>query len=110
MGNLLQINAYLLNFAAFTGAVSVGRVTSYQVQTSLNGTQWDTLKCDKGPCIFDSRGNVFVTWLGFEHVSSNLFSDPVHARYVRILPVDWRAKNSMRVGVLGSPQPIEVQS
>ena len=98
-----------LNFDACTGAVSVGRVTSYQVQTSLNGTQWDTLKCDKGPCIFDSRGNIFVTWLGFEHVSNNLFPRPVDAQFIRILPVDWSARNSMRVGVLGSPQPIEVQ-
>lgn len=107
---LLLLISGALNFAAPTGAVSVGRITSYQVQTSLNGTQWDTLQCDKVPCIFDSRGNIFATWLGFEDVSSNAFPRPVDARYIRILPVDWRARNSMRVGVLGSPQPIEVQS
>jgi len=92
----------------FFRLVPPGRVTSFQVERSFgqgpnNTWQWQPVVCGGTPCIFNSSA------AAVDDIVHAHFPVPVQARYFRILPASWAHSNSMRVGLIGTPQsePLE---
>lgn len=88
-----------------TGVITKGRpdvaqwVTAYKVAYSDDGDTWDKIKDDTDE-VQEFMGNS-----DSDTAVTNLFSDTVRARYIRILPIRWKGWISTRVEVLGCYHP-----
>ncbi|XP_071795892.1 uncharacterized protein [Asterias amurensis] len=69
-------------------------VTHYQVQYSIDGTAWLYVNGASTPQTFigNTDGNTPVT---------NIFQQPIQARYIRIRPTAWNNALSLRIELLG---------
>ncbi|XP_071795634.1 coagulation factor VIII-like [Asterias amurensis] len=82
------------------GVITQGRpdryywVTQYQVQYSIDGTAWLYVNGDSTPQTFigNTDGNTPVT---------NIFQQPIQARYIRIRPTAWVTYPDLRIELLG---------
>ncbi|XP_022321816.2 uncharacterized protein LOC111123645 [Crassostrea virginica] len=72
-------------------------VTRYTVEYSVDGVHFDPVK--------DSNGNTVVYNGNTDQESevTNMFGCSIIAKYLRIRPVDWRSRISLRFEVLGCP-------
>ena len=79
-------------------------VTSYMVQRSVDGVNWEDIMCQQQYCVFDS------TTAQTGRVVTNRFPQREEARYIRLLPRSWlhmddgSAGGDLRVGIMGSPE------
>ncbi|XP_071796313.1 uncharacterized protein [Asterias amurensis] len=69
-------------------------VTQYQVQYSIDGTAWLYVNGASTPQTFigNTDGDTPVT---------NIFQQPIQARYIRIRPTDWHTEPGIRIELLG---------
>ena len=78
------------------GVVTQGRrdahqwVVAYKVAVSTDGTTWKEVECGR---LFDGNTN-------HNDKAIAMFTNPVEARYVRILPQEWRGYVCMRAGLI----------
>ena len=86
---------------SISGLVTQGRrdqdewVTSYQVQVSSDSKDWIDVGC----------GRVWEANTDRNSKVHNYFHEPVHARYIRVLPLTWHGYLSMRAGILVCERP-----
>lgn len=87
---------------AIAGVVTQGRypdgthynwVKSYKVRVSSDGSAWSNVD---GDAVFPGNTDM-------DTVISQIFANPVNARYVKILPQTWHGHMSMRSGILLAP-------
>ncbi|XP_062410864.1 macrophage mannose receptor 1-like [Sardina pilchardus] len=67
-------------------------VTTFKVQTSIDGTQWNDYTEDGG----EYPGSVDNTT-----PETQLLGKPVSVRYIRVLPVAWNGQAGLRLDILG---------
>lgn len=70
------------------------RVTNYRVEYSLDGLSWMSLSAN------------FVGNTDQNTVKQNLFSEPIMARYIKIIPTAFYSQNTMRADLIIVTNPI----
>ncbi|XP_061179555.1 hemocytin-like [Saccostrea echinata] len=115
----LQID--FLQQAYLTGVTTQGRpdattyVTSYKVQFSTDGNNWNTYReagAENIATLLTSLTKNYELYFILKIFSANIdsstpvtyyFTSPLHARFLRILPQTWQGKIALRVEVFGCP-------
>ncbi|XP_005381621.1 PREDICTED: lactadherin isoform X2 [Chinchilla lanigera] len=94
LGSQKQVTGIITQGARDLGHIQY--VASYKVAHSNNGVSWTEYK---EPGAVDSK--IFLGNLDNNSHKKNMFETPFSARYVRVLPVSWHNRITLRLELLG---------